>query len=343
MIGPRPVEAFSRNAATRPFRSRGGGRNAARLRFLSSGLALLLLSFGAGSLLAQEAPAPSAPLPEHFAVFQARIEETARALATDPTFKKVPPDARMARVEFVVGNLLFVTTHEMGHAAIAEFNLPVLGREEDAADDFAIITALRVLANDFSYRVLDVAAEGWFLMATRDKHDGDMPAYYDRHGLDEQRAYQIVCMMVGADPIRFKALADRTKLPDDRRKSCGWDYETASRSWRVLEPYLRQPQDPRTPIEVVYGDAKGKLAVFAKSFRDMRFLETLADYFGDRYRWPAPITMEMRSCDEPGARWTNRTRRLSICYELAQDLAELYRRFGRAMTMGRRMPKAGRG
>ena len=40
-----------------------------------------------------------------------------------------------------------------------------------------------------------------------------MPAYYGRHGLNEQRAYQIVCLMVGSDPVRFKALADETKLP----------------------------------------------------------------------------------------------------------------------------------
>ena len=50
--------------------------------------------------------------------------------------------------------MLFVVAHEMGHAVISELKLPVLGREEDAADTFAIIAALTGVANDFSYRVL---------------------------------------------------------------------------------------------------------------------------------------------------------------------------------------------
>jgi hypothetical protein len=36
-------------------------------------------------------------------------------------------------VEFVAGNMLFVLLHELGHAAITEMGLPVLGRMEDAA------------------------------------------------------------------------------------------------------------------------------------------------------------------------------------------------------------------
>jgi Putative metallopeptidase len=103
----------------------------------------------------------------------------------------------------------------------------VLGREEDAADTFAIIAALTRVANDFSYRVLEETTKGWFWTARRDKRQGAKPAHYDRHGLDEQRAYQIVCLMVGSDPVKFKTLADETKLPEERRRTCGWDFETA--------------------------------------------------------------------------------------------------------------------
>ena len=35
-----------------------------------------------------------------------------------------------------------------------------------------------------------------------------MLAYYDEHGLDWQRAYQIVCLMVGSNPDQFGQLAD---------------------------------------------------------------------------------------------------------------------------------------
>jgi hypothetical protein len=51
-------------------------------------------------------------------------------------------------------------------------DLPVLGREEDAADDFAILTALKVVANDFSIRALEQATQGSFLSAKRAHKDG---------------------------------------------------------------------------------------------------------------------------------------------------------------------------
>jgi len=68
-------------------------------------------------------------------------------------------------MEFVAGNMLFVLLHELGHAAITEMGLPVLGRMEDAADSFAALRLIRV-GSDFSHRVLIEAAKGWFLAGT---------------------------------------------------------------------------------------------------------------------------------------------------------------------------------
>ena len=66
--------------------------------------------------------------------FQARIEEVARSLQNDPRLKNLSQQQRIDRVQFVVGNTLFVLLHELGHVIIDEMKLPVLGREEDAAD-----------------------------------------------------------------------------------------------------------------------------------------------------------------------------------------------------------------
>ena len=293
---------------------------------------LVFVGFGAGPLLAQ-------PVPPASNSFQAGLEVAARSLANEPRLKGYSPQQRQARIEFVFGNTLFVTTHELGHALISEMDLPVLGREEDAADDFAILLALRI-GDSLSHRVLVEAAKGWFLSAKRDTKEGDKPDYYDRHGLNEQRAYQIVCLMVGSDPAKFKDLADETKLPDDRRRSCGWDYDTASRSWeRVLTPHRRAPDQPKTPIQVVYGQGKGDLELYQRVFSATRFLETVAESAADRYAWPAPITLEMRSCGEPGARWTIPLRKLHICYELIREFAELHRDYGNDRKAPKRASK----
>ena len=114
-------------------------------------------------------------------------------------------------VEFVTGNILFVISHESGHALVSELEIPVLGHEEDAVDAFATIMLLR-LKDGFADRVVTNAARGWFFGDQRDKKDGIKTVYYDEHGLDLQRAYDIICLMVGFEPEKFRALADEVKI-----------------------------------------------------------------------------------------------------------------------------------
>jgi Putative metallopeptidase len=280
----------------------------------------VILLLGAGPIAAQ--PALSG-LPS----FQARIDAVARALQDNPRLKNLSEQQRIDRVEFVVGNTLFVLLHELGHVHISEMKLPVLGREEDAADTFAALTMIKI-GTSFSQRVLVEASKGWFLNDRRDQQTGAKPLYYDEHNLSQQRAYQVVCLMVGSDPVKFKDLADETKMPASRQETCKEDYVKATRSWdMVLRPYRRAPDQPETKINVVYQDANGDLGVFAQSFRAARTLEAVAQRSAADYEWPAPFTLEMRSCGGPNAGWDDKTRNLKICYELAFDFAELYRAY----------------
>ena len=280
-----------------------------------------------GVLLPGAEPISAQPAPSGSPSFQARIEEVARALQDNPRLKNLTDQQRKERVEFVVGNTLFLLAHEMGHVHIHEMRLPVLGREEDAADTFAALTMLKIGTN-FSQRVLADAAEGWFLNDRRDQQTGAKPLYYDEHGLNQQRAYQIVCLMVGSDPGKFKDLATETKMPESRQESCKQDYANASRSWdTVLTPHRRAADKPETKIEVVYGDGKGDLEVFAQGFRLVRILEAVAQRSAADYAWPAPFTLQMQSCGRPDASFDTETRKLTMCYEQAFDFAELYRAY----------------
>ena len=45
-------------------------------------------------------------------------------------------------VEFMVGNALFFLFHETGHMLVSEFELPVLGKEEDAVDTLSSLLLL---------------------------------------------------------------------------------------------------------------------------------------------------------------------------------------------------------
>ena len=259
---------------------------------------------------------------------QARIDAATRALESNPRYKSLSPKFRQQLMEFVAGNMLFVLLHELGHAAVSEFDIPVLGKDEDAADSFAA-TRLIKIGTEFSDEVVVNTAKGWFMADRRDKKEGDTVPYYDEHGLDLQRAYQFVCFLVGSDEDKFKTLASETKLPKDRQYSCKGEYTRAAKAWAsVLKPHLRAPDQPKTKIDVVYGDAKGDLEVIAQAARAMLLLERVAEHSANDFAWPVPFTLEMQSCGFPNARYDPSTHKLTVCYELGADFTELYRSYG---------------
>ena len=200
----------------------------------------------------QAAAPPRTPAQDEMREFRLRIRDYAKFVAQHPRIKNLSEEQREKLIQFVAGNMLFVLLHELGHAAMHEMGLPILGREEDQADNFAIINLLKI-GNKVSHRVLVEAAKGWFLSDRRDRRDGEPQAYFDEHGLDQQRAYNIVCLVYGSDPAKMTDLADETKLPKDRRDSCVTsDYPSISSSWMsVLAPHRRAPDQPKTKIEVI--------------------------------------------------------------------------------------------
>jgi len=276
-----------------------------------------------------------APAPRH--ELERRVAEAARLLAGRPRLKGMSQAQREKHVEFVVGNLLFVLGHETGHAVIREMGVPVVGREEDAADFFSTLMSL-MCEEGFGDRVLANAALGWFLSDRRDRRDhgrrdqGAEANYYGEHGMDLQRAYNVVCLMVGSNPGKFASVADAAKLPPERQTTCQDDYLNAKWSWdQVLQPHLRKGDQPRTAINVIYGSGNGQYDVHAAVARQMKILEAMAEHLSDHYVWRAPISLEMQTCGDANARFEFRTKKVIVCYELAEEFSELYRRYGRSM------------
>jgi hypothetical protein len=237
---------------------------------------------------------------------------------------QISQQARQDMADFVVGNMLFVLLHEMAHVHVTEMGLPVLGREEDAADAFATLALIK-MGSEFSHGVLVQAAKGWFLSAERDERQGNRLAFYDEHGLDRQRAYQIVCLMVGSDPEKFGDIADLVKMPEERQGTCQGDYSNASYSWDlVLKAHRRTADQPKTAITTVYGEDKSGHDVNARSFRALRLLESIAERAAEEFVWRKPFALELQSCGKPGAHWDLMSHRLIVCYEMAEEFVQLY-------------------
>ena len=83
------------------------------------------------------------PEPPQRQGFEERVKAIASSFKSNPSLKKLPQTQLENLMNFMVGNMLFILNHEMAHVIINDFHLPVLGQEEDAADDFAIVTSLR--------------------------------------------------------------------------------------------------------------------------------------------------------------------------------------------------------
>src|SRR3954471_7690018 len=154
----------------------GPGSTPPPLSRVSFSLPLFVVSFlcSAGEMQAVPDQTPS--------ILRDRIDAAADMLKDEPTLHAFSKERRRETIQFVVGNLLFVLLHEMGHVQVTEMGLPVLGREEDAADSYAAVKML-ALKDAFSDRVLTEAARGWFYSDRRDRMEGVPIAFYDSHGL----------------------------------------------------------------------------------------------------------------------------------------------------------------
>lgn len=243
------------------------------------------------------------------------------ALAGDP-FPGLTADQVQGTIDYVRGNGLHTLFHESGHMLIAEFGLPVLGREEDAVDNLATIVLLAERKDVFDQALVDTADGFWLQSEEADAAttgaSGDDSAYYDEHGLDLQRSYAVVCLAVGSDAERFSDLADTYELPAERRERCAGEFEKVSRSWdAVLKPHWRAAGEPKAPIRVVYEPARdAALAWAADEVRTSRILEVVAEAMSTRYALPQGLTFRAAACGQPNAFWDPDAREVLYCYEL---------------------------
>jgi hypothetical protein len=272
--------------------------------------------------------APATAEPAAKKELEQRVMDITHMFQNDPRYNRgKTPQQIKDSVEFVTGNVLFVLAHETAHAMIGEMGIPVLGKEEDAADALATIVAVK-MQTAFADRVVVNAARGWFLGDQRDRKEGIPISYYDEHGMDLQRAYNIVCLLVGAQPDKFEGLANEVKLPEQRQASCQDDFSNASWSWeQVLKPHKRKPDDPKTKIDVNYAPG-GDYANLAELGAKLKILETIADWLSEDYVWRRPISLEMQQCGSPGARWDLQSQKVIVCYELIREFIQLYRNYG---------------
>lgn len=136
----------------------------------------------------------------------------------------------------VANATVFTLYHELGHALIDLYDLPVTGREEDAVDQLATMILLE--GGDEGE---NAAIDGANSFVSEEETELEDLSFWDEHSLDDQRFYNILCWIYGKNPEDYEYLVEDETLPADRAQRCPGEYARMAKSWdKLLSPYVKE-------------------------------------------------------------------------------------------------------
>jgi Putative metallopeptidase len=270
-------------------------------------------------------------------VFSLAAATTGRAAPAASIKPATDVSLSTAQVDFVVSNTIFALLHEMGHVIIRDFEVPLLGMEEDSADTLAALIMLSgrsVGANTEETkkltRALALAAVGNAMTWKTGLEQKDTEIlFWDQHGLSARRASRIACLIYGSNPKLYAWVADSAKMPDRRRDNCGDEYELAHHAgvW-VYDTYGNRgrhiEESPTPQVTVAYGPAKGdRQESMRQLLEQRRFVEAVVAKVDAQFAFKKPLVVKIDRCGRPNAYWDPDYRELQLCYELLESFAQL--------------------
>jgi hypothetical protein len=159
----------------------------------------------------------------------------------DEIWKKAPEKttpAGIAPIDALIGPVVDVFLHEIGHAVFQALKIPLFGREEDAADQFSTYIMLRFDKEESRRLVLGSAYQyrGDLLSPTVTLRQQQ---FADEHGTPAQRFFNLLCTAYGADPKLFGDVVEKGFLPSERAEGCKREYRQVSFAFDTLiGPYV---------------------------------------------------------------------------------------------------------
>lgn len=224
----------------------------------------------------------------------------------------MPQDEDAAR--FVTSNVVGTFYHELGHALIDVMQMPVLGREEDAADTLSGLLIDQVWQEESANAMIADSANAYILYDAENPVAPEDQPYWGEHGLDLQRYYNLICIFYGANPEGRAEIATTFELPSSRAERCPDEYAQAQASWGAM-------------LEEISSTEFAEGLVMDDSLGDDPIVQIIAEEvatINEMYRLPEPVFVTVAPCGEPNAFYTSYDRTITICTEYAEDLARLW-------------------
>jgi hypothetical protein len=163
----------------------------------------------------------------------------------------------VTRTDAIVGPTIEVFMHEVSHALFDMLHIPILGREEDAADQLAAYSMLQLGKEDARRTVVGVAF--MYGHEAQEEQSPEMKHFADVHGLPAQRFYNLLCMAYGAEPELFADVVAKGYLPKSRAEGCAGEYrQVAYAVQKLIHPYSDEALRKKTKAKKLLRPAPAK-------------------------------------------------------------------------------------
>jgi len=136
-------------------------------------------------------------------------------------------------IDTIIGPMFEVSLHEFAHALFDMLELPVFGREEDAADQVAAYALLQFGESE-SRRLIAGTAHAYNMDEKKIDQCRSMEDYANEHGTPAQRFFNVLCIAYGADTKLFGDIVSRGFLPETRAEFCEEEYEQVQDAVDIL-------------------------------------------------------------------------------------------------------------
>lgn len=214
------------------------------------------------------------------------------------------PEVIVEITQFAKDVTVHVVLHELGHALIREFDLPVLGNEETMADAFATFY-LTTYSPDRAFDVIKARTTSLMIEA------GDVPRsdwkVGGEHNNDARRAHQIVAIAIAANSAKYSPLARELGMSDSDIKSSKDYGSEIHRSWRRILRPLQMPPGLESAEARVKCDSEGGTVSQLRSGPLLDELEAIVRSFD----WHSRVTLHFKN-GNGGAGWSRSKRTITV-------------------------------
>ncbi len=255
----------------------------------------------------------------------------------------VPFDSTLAfqRDFYTQSNLEFTLLHELAHAVIELNDIPVLGGQEQAADQVALM--LLLMADDANRKDINpallnklLAISGEWMLEWQEEKKASQPVYWGTHPLAIQRFYEVTCLVYGSNPDELESLRKDSMLPVERAWDCDLEFEKTREalSWLVtqvtdfefneswdLEKVKNSEQQFPGRVEVVW--IKPNNEEQERIYKTLKGFSSFAHVIkrtNELLNLKNNITIYMEPfCRTPDAWWDGTKNNITVCYDLIKE------------------------